>query len=205
MKLLRICLLFVAAIGASLGAEESAASTQAQSAAKTRYRLFARDLLHLAVHGEPDMSVDRRVDGLGEINVPLLGQVKVLGLTIAEVQALLAKRFVDEEIFVRPGVVVSVIEYSPKEIMVLGQVGKQGKQVLPPEAAAVSIVEAITSAGGFTRIAKGDAVRVTRTDAREGDQTFTLNVERMIDGRASAAEMFQLQPGDVVFVPERVF
>ncbi len=151
------------------------------------------------------MSVDRRVDGLGEINVPLLGQVKVLGLTIAEVQALLAKRFVDEEIFVRPGVVVSVIEYSPKEIMVLGQVGKQGKQVLPPEAAAVSIVEAITSAGGFTRIAKGDAVRVTRTDAREGDQTFTLNVERMIDGRASAAEMFQLQPGDVVFVPERVF
>jgi protein involved in polysaccharide export with SLBB domain len=89
-------------------------------------------------------------------------------------------------------------------VMVLGQVGKQGKQVLPPEAVTLTIVEAITSAGGFTRIAKGDAVRVTRKDERGGEQSFTVNVEKAIEGRASG-EPFLLQPGDVVFVPERVF
>jgi polysaccharide export outer membrane protein len=169
------------------------------------YRLFVRDLLRLAVQGEADMTVDRRVDGLGAINVPLLGQLKVAGLTLAEVQALIAKRYVDEEIFVHPEIVVSVLDYSPKEVMVLGQVGKQGKQALPPEAVELTIVEAITSAGGFTRIAKGDGVRVSRKDERGNDQTFTVNVEKMIDGRNAPGETFLLQPGDVVFVPERVF
>jgi polysaccharide export outer membrane protein len=117
----------------------------------------------------------------------------------------IAKRYVDGEIFIRPEVVVSLVEYSPKEVMVLGQVGKQGKQSLPPEAATMSIVETITAAGGFTRIAKGDAVRVTRKDERGAEQSFTVNVEKLIDGRAPAGESFLLQPGDVVFVPERVF
>lgn len=151
------------------------------------------------------MSVERRVDGLGEVSVPLIGQVKVSGLTLAQIQEAIAKRYVEAEIFVRPEVVAMVIEYSPKEVMVLGQVGKQGKQSLPPEAIGISIVEAITSAGGFTRIAKGDAVRVTRKDDRSGEQAITVNVEKMIDGRSGTIEPFILQPGDVVFVPERVF
>jgi polysaccharide export outer membrane protein len=170
-----------------------------------RYRLFSRDLVRVAVQGEPDVSVERRIDGLGEINVPLLGQIKVAGLTPAETQVAIAKRYVADEIFVRPEVVVSVLEYSPKELMVLGQVGKQGKQVLPPEAVAMPVIEAITAAGGFTRIAKGDAVKVTRKDDKGGEQVFTVNVEKMIEGRAAGGEAFQLQPGDVVFVPERVF
>jgi protein involved in polysaccharide export with SLBB domain len=169
------------------------------------YRLFPRDLVRLGVQGEADVSVDRRVDGLGEIYVPLIGQVKVAGLTVAAAQTLIAKRYVEAEIFVRPEIVLTVIEYSPKEVMVLGQVSKQGKQSFPPESSGISIVEAITSAGGFTRIAKGDGVRVSRKDPRGGEQSFTVNVEKMIDGRANSVEGFLLQPGDVVFVPERAF
>lgn len=171
----------------------------------SRYRLFSRDLVRVAVQGEPDVSVERRVDGFGEINVPLVGQVKVAGLTPTEAQAAIAKRYVADEIFVRPEVVVSVLEYSPKELMVLGQVTKQGKQVLPPEAISMPIIEVITAAGGFTRIAKGDAVKITRKDERGSEQSFTVNVEKMIEGRGAGGESFALQPGDVVFVPERVF
>jgi protein involved in polysaccharide export with SLBB domain len=171
----------------------------------SRYRLFPRDLIRLSVQGEPDVSVERRVDGLGEINVPLVGQLRVVGLTPAEAQVAITQRYVSDEIFVRPEVVVSVLEYSPKELMVLGQVSKQGKQILPPEAVALPIVEAITAAGGFTRIGKGDAVKVTRKDERGVEQSFTVNVEKMIEGRAAAGDSFQLQPGDVVYVPERVF
>jgi polysaccharide export outer membrane protein len=187
----------------SLGVSSAAESAPVPDAAQ--YRLFIRDLVRLSVQGEPDMSVDRRIDGLGQINVPLLGEVKVAGLTAAEAQALIARRYVEEEIFVRPEVVVSIVEYSPKEVMVLGQVNQQGKQTFQPEAGAMPIVEAITAAGGLTRIAKGDAVRVTRKDERGAEQSFTVNVEKLIQGRAAPEETFMLQPGDVVFVPERVF
>lgn len=170
-----------------------------------RYRLFSRDVVRISVQGESDVGVDRRIDGLGEVNVPLLGQVKLAGLTVADAQVVIAALYVKEEIFVRPQVVVSLVEYAPKEVMVLGQVSKQGKQAFPPEAPSLSIVEAITSAGGFTRIAKGDSVRVTRKDEKGAEQAFTINVEKLIEGRATGLETFQLQPGDVVFVPERVF
>lgn len=189
---------FLLAWGIAWAAENAPADTN-------RYRMYVRDLVRIAVHGEPEMTVDRRIDGQGEINVPLIGQVKVAGLTAAAAQDLIANRYREEEIFIRPQVVVSLIEYSPKEVMVLGQVTKQGKQILPPESATISIVEAITSAGGLTRIAKGDAVRVTRKDEKGIEQATTVNVEKLIDGRGTGGEAFMLQPGDVVYVPERVF
>jgi polysaccharide export outer membrane protein len=179
------------------------ATASACAATEVGYPLYPRDLIRISVQGESDVSVERRVDGAGVVAVPLLGALKVAGLTAAEVQAQIARRYVAEEIFVRPEVVVSVIEYAPKDFMVLGQVGKQGKQPLPPETRGVTIVEAITSAGGFTRIAKADAVRVTRKDEAGAEKTFTVDVEKMLAGRGG--ETFLVQPGDVVFVPERVF
>jgi protein involved in polysaccharide export with SLBB domain len=198
MKFLRIGYFFWSLTAFSFGAESTTPDV-------TRYRLFVRDLVRMAVQGESDMTVDRRIDGLGEIYVPLLGHVKISGMTPAEAQSAIAKRYMEEDIFIKPEVVITVVEYSPKEIMVLGQVGRQGKQSLPAEASSISIVEAITSAGGFTRIGKGDAVRVTRRDEKGVEQSVTLNVEKMIEGRGNSGEAFLLQPGDVVFVPERVF
>ena len=202
MKIRLLLGIFLAGAALMLRAEDASPS---DGTAPARYRLFPRDLIRISVHGEPDAGVDRRLDSLGEVYVPLIGQVKLAGLTLNEAQVLLAKRYVEEEIFIRPDVLVSIVEYSPKEIMVLGQVGRQGKQVLPPEATSISIVEAITTAGGFTRIGRGDGVRVTRKDEKGVEQGFVVNVEKMIEGKAGAGEPFMLQPGDVVYVPERVF
>jgi len=195
---MRLLALLVGVVVASVQAADAA------PAAAANYRLFVRDVIQIAVQGEPDVAVQRRVDGSGEVPVPLLGGVKVAGLTLAEAQSEIARRYKADEIFIRPEVVVSVVEYSPKEVLVLGQVGKQGKLALPPEATGMSIVEAVTGAGGFTRIAKSDAVRVTRKDEGGTERVFTVDVEKLLAGR-SGAESFQLQPGDVVFVPERVF
>lgn len=203
MTLRRLISFFLVLSGPLIAAEGSFPG--AEPAEPARYRIFSRDLVRLAVQGEPDLTVDRRIDGLGEVYVPLLGHVKIAGLTLAEAQVAIAKRYIDEEIFIKPEVIVTVVEYSPKEIMVLGQVGRQGKLSLPPEAVGMSIVEAITSAGGFTRIGKGDAVRVTRKDEKGNEQSVTVNVEKMIEGSAAANGAFMLQPGDVVFVPERIF
>lgn len=180
-------------------------AAEATPADTDRYRIIPRDLVRVTVNGESDVNAERRVDGLGEINVPMLGAVKVAGLTVSEAQGLITKRYIQDEIYVRPEVVVTVVEYAPREVMVLGQVTKQGKQAFPPEATTLSIVEAITSAGGLTRIAKGEAVRVTRKDDNDREQSFTVDVEKFIEGKAGDSAPFMLQPGDVVFVPERTF
>lgn len=201
MMLLRPLYLLLLLAGTAILAR---AADEATAAVK-EYRLFPRDLIRIAVHDEPDVATDQRINASGDVNVPLVGAVKVAGLTPVEAQKIIAKRYVDGEIFIHPEVSVGVIEYSPKEVMVLGQVGKQGKQSFPPEAGGVSIVEAITGAGGLNRIAKGDAVKVTRKDDNGTEQSFTVNVEKLIQGRAAPGDSFMLQPGDVVFVPERVF
>lgn len=160
--------------------------------------------MHVGVQGESDVSVDRQIDAAGLVNLPLLGPVKIAGLSISQAERAIADEYVKEEIFIHPEVVVTVVAYAPKEVMMLGQLAKQGKVSFPAEASSLSIVEAIAAAGGLTRIAKGDAIRVTRHDER-GEEVFTVNVDKMVDGRGSTTEKFMLQPGDVVFVPERVF
>lgn len=169
------------------------------------FRLYPRDVVRISVQGEPDVGVERQIDGRGEVNVPLLGAVKIGGLTIGDAQTAIADRYVKDEIFIHPEVVLTVTTYAAKEVTILGQIGRQGKVPLPAEMTTMPIVEAIAAAGGLTRIAKGDAVRVTRRDDQGNEQTVTVNVDKMVEGRGADRETFLLQPGDVVFVPERVF
>jgi len=171
---------------------------------ESSYKLYPLDQIRFSVFGEPDLNETVRISGAGEINLPLLGTIKVSGLTLAEAQNRIAEAYRTGEIFIIPQISLQIEEYSKKEISVFGQVGKQGKVLLPDESTTVTIVEAIAEAGGLTRIAKGDSVRVTRRDASGGEQTFTINVERLIQGQTKANEMFYVLPGDVIFVPERL-
>lgn len=197
MHRLKFLLIFVTATGL-FAADEAPKEPE-------RLRLFIRDQVKVSVQGEADVSVERQIDGAGEINLPLLGSIKIAGLTIAEAQQLIMDRYVRDEIFVHPEIVLTVTAYAPKEVTLLGQVAKQGKLVFPADTTSLSLVEAIASVGGLTRIANGGSVRITRRDAQGAEQTVTVNVDKMIEGRGSSRETFILQPGDIIFVPERVF
>ena len=168
------------------------------------YKLFPRDLVLMSILGEPDMSVERRIDGDGQISVPLIGSVNVRGLSTTEAQEKIRLLYVEQQIYIRPQVSLSVKEYYPREVFVLGQVRTPGKVSLPIEAGSISIVEAISKAGGFTRISKGDSVQVTRHTSDGKEQSSTVDVAGMIDGRGTKAG-FDIQPDDVIFVPERIF
>ena len=170
-----------------------------------QFRLYIGDQVRVTVQGEPDMTVDRRIDGNGEINVPLLGLVNIAGMTSTEAQESIAARYIKDEIFNHPEVVFTIVAYATKEVSILGQIAKPGKVPFATETTALSIVDAIASAGGLTRIAKGDAVRVTRHDGRRREQTFIVDVEKLIQGKGKSDEDFLLLPGDIVYVPERVF
>jgi protein involved in polysaccharide export with SLBB domain len=171
--------------------------------AKNNYHLSPRDMIRVSVFNEPDMTVDRRIDAAGTISLHLLGAVDVNRLTIEEAQEKIRVAYIKAEIFLHPQVSVSVTDYMPKEVSVLGCVKNPGKIVFPIEADELPIVDAISKAGGVTRIGRSDSVRVTRKGADGSDLTYMVDVERMFDGRGGA-KPFMIAPGDVIFVPERV-
>ena len=182
-----------------------APAPSAENAAASDYRLAARDLIQFQMAEEPELLTVQRVSSSGEIAVPMLGPVKVGGITLREAEQMMNRQYVEKGFFVKPQVILSLQTYAPRSVSVLGQVNKPDLMEFPVECEQMSLVRAITAAGGFTRIARTDAVRINRR-VGDHDNNITVNVELLLDAKTSADSAdFQLLAGDVVFVPERTF
>ena len=195
----RLVLLPLSVFTSLLGAQEPAPSSEPEL-----YRLISRDLIQVSVFGEDDVTTNRRIDARGTVNLPLLGAVKISELSVIEAEEFIRQNYIDAEIFIDPQISLAVIEHAPREVLLLGQIASPGKVVLPPERVRISIVELVSTAGGFSRIGKSDGVRVTRKFENGSEEVFVIDVEKLIKGRGDE-EDFMVEPGDIVFVPERVF
>lgn len=185
------------------GSARGLADVAARTGDAGDYRIVPRDQIKFQLTGEPDEPLLQRVTSGGEISVPLLGAVKVAGLTLRETENLLEKRYREGGFYLNPQVILSFESYAPRVISVLGQVNNPTQVEFSLEREQMGIVGAITRAGGFTRVAQTDSVKVMRTV--EGKETvFSVNVASYLNETAKASE-FRLMPDDVVFVPERVF
>lgn len=155
------------------------------------------DVFTVDVFGEKELSGKYRVSASGQVDYPLVGAVKVGGLTPTEVAALLSRKLAAGYLR-EPHVSVFVDAYNSKKISVFGQVRKPGTFAYLNN---MSIIEAITLAGGFTPLASKNDITVTRNEGGKS-RRFKLQVKDIGEGRA---QNYLLRPGDVVFVPERVF
>ena len=154
------------------------------------------DLLEIRVFQEVDLTGTWRVAGDGTIDFPLCGRVELKGKSTSQASDLLATCLA--RAVRQPQVTVLVREYNSKKIYVLGEVNKPGTF---PFADNMNVVQAITLAGGFGKMAARNQVNVTRViDGQE--KRIRVPVEDIGQGRE---RNFQLQPGDIVFVPESFF
>lgn len=170
------------------------------------YTIALTDRLRIAVYQESDLSVISRVDAKGTVNLPLVGEVKVAGMTIAEAQKLVEDAYRNGRFLRSPQVTIGVEEYAPREISVQGEVRNPGRLSLPVEAG-MTILDAITRAGGFTDTAKGNAVNITRVLPDGTKKVYTVDVQSLIRGRSNAnveETTLLLLPGDIVYVPQRL-
>ena len=170
------------------------------------YTLTITDRIRVVVFQEDDLVKISRVDASGNINLPLVGDVRVAGMTVNEAQRAVEQAYRDGRYLRNPQVTISIEEYAPREVSIQGQVKAPGRYVLPIEAT-FSVVDLVTKAGGFTDIAKGTEVKITRTSADGKQTTYVINVEGLIRGSKSGKakeQGFLLQPGDIVYVPERI-
>jgi polysaccharide export outer membrane protein len=172
------------------------------------YRLTAGDSVSVSVYGEGDMSASQRLDSTGVLRLPMIGEVKVGGLSVREAEGTLEKLYRERELLKSPLVTIAVNNYALREVSVLGAVRSPGNFQFPKETTSLDIADLITRLGGFTPTAKSDAVSVIRKKADGSEEVTTVDVERMISGRRrgdSSRRDFAVYPGDRIWVPERLF
>jgi len=156
------------------------------------------DVFDVRVYGEEELSDEYRVAQDGTIDFPLVGRVEVIALEPPQVADRIAERLSAGEFLRNPQVSVMVSEYNSKRVSVIGAVERAGTFPMQP---GLTIVNAISLAGGFSPLAsRGEVVVTRRTDGEVN--RYTISIDDITRGNAHD---FALQPADIVFVPERIF
>lgn len=150
------------------------------------YHLGTGDKLKVTVYGEEDLSGEFLVDSAGQVQLPLVGQVKAAGLSIhefvAEVTTALKNGYLKD-----PKVSVEVLNYRP--FYIIGEVNKPGEY---PYENGLNVLGAVALAGGYTYRANDSSVYVRRANSTKEE-------------RMPADATTRIYPGDIVRVAERIF
>jgi polysaccharide export outer membrane protein len=198
--LLWICLGTMLA-GSSLNAQDAAKSenktTPAQAAAAmtdASYKIGPQDVLRIDVWKEPEISRSVPVRPDGKVSLPLLNDVQAAGLTAMELANVITeglKKFMNS-----PQVTVSVSEINSRRVYVTGEVTRPGAYPLLPN---MTVLQALTSAGGFTQFARIKSIYVLRTES--GKQVkHAFNYKDVVNGKRPEDNILVL-PGDTIVVP----
>jgi len=185
--------------GGDEGAALAAAMRQATSAV-VDYKISPADLVSVSVFGNQQLDRKARVNANGMIFLPLVGGIKVGGKTLAEAQGLIQDKL--SNYVIRPQVSLFIDEYGNKTVFVMGEVQKPGSYPIPTESR-MTVLEAISTAGGFTPVAAQDRARLLRYVNGES-KSYTIDV-RSITREGHKDQDLTLEPNDVVYVPQSLF
>ena len=156
------------------------------------------DIFTLQIVSEKDLPAEYQVASDGSVDLPYVQSVQVVGLEPQEIARIVRQKLIDNKVLMNPTVVVQVKEYHSRTVILLGQVAKPGSF---PLIAGLTLMQAISLAGGLSQIANDDNVTLTRKYAT-GTKTVTISVDAITDGKAPDVP---LQAGDRIYVHERLF
>lgn len=173
-KLLGILLVLGAFLLASAHAQERA-----------EYTLDAGDTVRVNIFGEENLSGDFQVGNEGDVAIPLIGDVRAVGLTLSELELAIEDEL-SPDYLINPQVSIEVLNYRP--FYILGEVNEPGSY---PFVSGITVIEAVAMAGGFTYRARTKEVYIQR--AGGGAEEILISISEYI------------MPGDVIRVRERIF
>ncbi len=157
------------------------------AAPQGKYRLGAGDALTIRIYDQPQLSGAFMIDDSGMVDFPLLGRVRASGQTTDGLAAAIGGALKEKNLILAPSVAVEISTYRP--FYILGEVNTPGQYPYRP---GMTVLTAISIAGGFTYRAEQDYSGVTR-DAGSGPVQYR------------APNYALAQPGDVITVFERRF
>jgi polysaccharide export outer membrane protein len=162
------------------------------SAAAPQYRIGPEDMLHISVWESKELTLDVVVRPDGMISLPLIQDVKAEGLTAAELATVLHNKLLD---FIKvPQVFVVVTQVNASKIYIVGSVIKPGPYPLRGD---MSVLQALSIAGGFTQFASPRKIKIIRNAGGKQEIRKVNYYEMLDDGTGN----FLLKSGDTIVVP----
>jgi polysaccharide biosynthesis/export protein len=184
------------------------------------YKVGAEDQLAITIYGQDNLNRELRVDGQGEITMPLVGTVKVAGMTCQGIGKRLADLY-NARFLVNPQVTVEVKEFRHQRVAVTGAVARPGSyEIIGPR----TLLEVLSMAGGFINqgyptgggAQAGDVINVIR-DQNAPDlaksiktgavqpfapktETMAIDLHRLLSGQEPQLNI-AVRNGDVINVP----
>jgi protein involved in polysaccharide export with SLBB domain len=166
--------------------------------ASADYVLSPSDTIEMSIFREPEMTTRGRVATDGTVQLPLIGDIKVAGMSVRAARQLIEKLY-NADYLVDPQVRLDVVDYAQRQFTILGQVTKPGSYSFTG-GRSLELLEAIAMAGGFTQYAGNVTVKRAVKDASV--EAFKINAKKLATNRK---ESFQILPGDVITVGESWF
>jgi len=158
------------------------------------YKIGPMDVLRIDVWKETDISRLVPVRPDGKISLPLLNDIQAAGLTTMQLSAVIANGL--KEYITNPQVTVSLSEINSRRVYVTGEVTHPGTLPLLPN---MTVLQALSSTGGFTQFAKLKGIYVLRTENGKKVK-YPFSYKDVVAGRKQEQDV-ELQPGDVIVVP----
>jgi polysaccharide export outer membrane protein len=160
------------------------------------YRIGPGDAVRITVYQSPDLTLETKVTESGVISYPLIGAIRLGGLTVNEAEAALAAALKKGDFIKNPQITVMVTQVRANQVNVLGQVGRPGR--IPLDLAGMRLTDVIALAGGITATAGSDTVVVS--GMRNG-QPFRREVDLpRVFSQGGRDNDIVVQPGDAIWV-----
>jgi len=155
----------------------------AQAPEKSGEKLGVGDAVRVTVFQQPDLTTEARVSDKGTIAIPLLGEVKVGGLTTSEAGGKIADGYKNGKYLKNPQVTVALTTLRSRQVSLLGHVARPGRY--PLEETSSKLADVIAAAGGLTP---------------EGSDQVTVVRNGQQQKVAALGKDFELKGGDTVVV-----
>ena len=180
------------AIVACLGAATACAQALAQSA---REVIGPGDTVRISAYRYPDLTTEARLSEDGKLNVPLVGEMSLKGMTPGEAARRIEERMKSGKYINNPQITVTVLQARSRLVSVLGLVKNPGRYVLDGTSAKISDV--IAMAGGLDP--NGSEKVIVQRHGHGKAQPVSVDLASIIEG--DSTKNIQVQGGDSIFVP----
>ncbi len=196
----------------ALSAQQLPAVPPPSPAQAASYVVGPQDVLIITFYDQPELTGKFTVETDGTFTYPLIGRVRVGGITLRDVEALLRKELVGQGFFRDPQITVSVEQYRSQKIYIVGEVRTPGAY---PMSGDMRLVEALALAGSTLPTASGEAVivhvsseplvldpaqAVAPSDPRANDGSHVVRVDLRELENGDLAQNVPLRNGDTIFV-----
>jgi polysaccharide biosynthesis/export protein len=195
MRICGLLVIFLSAVACLPGWTGSAAiASDVEPPLDQRYVIQSNDVLEVFVWQEPELTRKVLVRPDGFVSIPLVQDILAAGITPAELKTRLENRLKDY--LPAPNVTIVVDAIQSYRIYVVGKVQKPGSITVEKP---VTVLQALSLAGGFQDYAKESEIVVIRNNGKE-NSVLDFNYRDVIHGK-NPGQNILLRSGDVVAVP----